>query len=163
MSDELNQDLKAAQKHEELLIFDAFDETTAWTIGQAIRVKAEALGASVAIDIRRGEDCLFFTAMPGTTPANADWARRKRNLVNLLQTSSYANGLLVRLGTINPEFMALPMRDYAWAGGCFPIRVAGTGVVGTITVSGLPQRDDHKIVVDVISSHLGIDLGDSAF
>jgi len=163
MDDALNNDIALARRHEELLVFPSFDETDAWTLGQSLRTAALELGASVAIDIRRGDDCLFFTAMHGTTPANADWARRKRNLVNLLQSSSYLNGLLARLGTVNPEYMALPARDFAWAGGCFPIRVAGTGVVGTITVSGLPQRDDHKLVVDAVSNYLGVDLGDSAF
>jgi uncharacterized protein (UPF0303 family) len=163
MDEDLNNDLVLARRHEELLVFPSFDESDAWQLGQSLRASAQQLGASVAIDIRRGDDCLFFTAMPGTTPANADWARRKRNLVNLLQSSSYVNGLLIRLGTVNPEFMALPTRDFAWAGGCFPIRVTGSGVVGTITVSGLPQREDHKLVVDTISDYLGVDLGDSAF
>jgi uncharacterized protein (UPF0303 family) len=49
--------------------------------------------------------------------------------------------------------------DYAWHGGCFPIRVEGQGVVATVTVSGLPQRDDHKLVTDVIADYLGVDLG----
>ena len=117
----------------------------------------------MVIDIRRGDDCLFFTAMQGTGPSNADWARRKRNLVNLLQQSSYAIGLMKDAGTDVIPLMALNPRDYTPHGGCFPIRVTGAGMVGTITVSGLPQRDDHKLVIDVLSEFLRVPLGDSAF
>ena len=41
--------------------------------------------------------------------------------------------------------------------GSFPIRLAGTGVIGAITVSGAPGRDDHGFVVTAIARHLGID------
>ncbi len=42
----------------------------------------------------------------------------------------------------------LPEEDYAAHGGCFPIIVEGTGIVGSVTVSGLPQREDHNLVVE---------------
>jgi uncharacterized protein (UPF0303 family) len=32
--------------------------------------------------------------------------------------------------------------------------IEGTGVVGTITVSGLPQEDDHKVVVQALKQYL---------
>jgi len=38
-------------------------------------------------------------------------------------------------------------RDYATHGGGFPIFLVGTGCIGAITVSGLPERDDHMLVV----------------
>ena len=40
--------------------------------------------------------------------------------------------------------------DFAEAGGAVPIRVAGVGVVAVATVSGLPQVEDHKLVVRAI-------------
>ncbi len=163
MSEEVTPDLSKAERHEQLLQFPAFDETTAWELGNDIRARAEAAGAAVVIDIRRGNECLFFTAMPGTTPSNADWARRKRNLVNLLHMSSYRIGLLAAEGFDAMQAMALDPRDHAPHGGCFPIRIAGTGVVGSVAVSGLPSRDDHKIAVDSIAALLGIDLADSRF
>ena len=94
--------------------------------------------------------------MPGTTPANADWARRKHNTVELLQRSSYAVGRsLAREGKTLEQKMGLPQRDYATNGGSFPIRVDGVGCVGTVTVSGLPEREDHKLVVAVLAEMCG--------
>ena len=37
--------------------------------------------------------------------------------------------------------------DYVLAGGGFPVTVKGAGVIGVIAVSGLPEREDHGIVV----------------
>ena len=57
---------------------------------------------------------------------------------------------------------ALPERDYAPHGGSFPILLQGTGCVGAVTVSGLPQRDDHRYVVEALASVLQIDLREIA-
>ncbi len=156
-------DAEKAEAHERLLQFPAFDEATAWDLGTRLRAAADARGVAVVIDIRRGHDCLFFTAMPGTAPDNADWARRKRNLVQLLNISSYRVGLQIAAGEDVLGLRGLDSRDHAPHGGCFPIRVRGTGLVGTVTVSGLPQREDHGLVVDVIAELLGVDLGDTRF
>jgi uncharacterized protein (UPF0303 family) len=77
--------------------------------------------------------------------------------------SSYAIGLRNELAhTTLQAKTGLDLRDYAAHGGCFPIFVEGTGCVGTITVSGLPQREDHSLVVAVLQEYLqltGEELG----
>jgi uncharacterized protein (UPF0303 family) len=52
------------------------------------------------------------------------------------------------------EAFLIPESDYAPHGGCFPVILKNTGMVGTITVSGLPQEEDHKLVVQVIREYL---------
>lgn len=155
----MKNDLEKVAQQEQVLVFESFDEATAWQLGKSLREMAELAGQSVTIDIRRGEDCLFFTAMNGTTPVNADWARRKRNLVNKFQRSSYALGLARADGEDVPADDA----DHAAHGGCFPIRVAGVGFIGTATVSGLPQREDHILVIEGLAKLLNVDLGENAF
>lgn len=152
-------DLEKIRQQEETLVFPSFDADTALRLGLALRAAALAHKVAVVIDIRRGDEILFCHAMPGTTPLNADWVRRKRNLVELLRRSSYAIGQEIRLsGEPLSGKLALPPRDYAAHGGCFPIRVANAGHIGTVTVSGLPQREDHKLVVAVLAEMLEKDI-----
>jgi uncharacterized protein (UPF0303 family) len=155
MTNDVQSQLESIAALELLLQFDSFDQTTAVALGQAILKTAQERSLPVIIDVRKGDDCLFFAALPGTTPANADWARRKRNLVNLEQ-SSYAIGLQGKAGNDVVAIMALDPRDYTAHGGCFPIRVRGTGMVGTVTVSGLPQKEDHSLVVETLGQILGL-------
>lgn len=162
MNDPRESDIAKVIRQEELLVFRSFDENDAWHLGQAMRAEASKYNQGVVVDIRRGENILFFTAMPGTNEENEDWARRKRNLVNLTHTSSYLIGLEIKFAGLTDRIKDLEEINYAWHGGCFPIRVEGQGVVATATVSGLPQRDDHKLVSDVIADYLGVDLGEFA-
>ncbi len=151
----IDQDLERLALQEERLRFPAFDASTAWTVGTRLRAAAEARGAAVAIDIQVNGHPLFFSAMPATTPDNVDWIRRKRNVVQHFHRSSYAVGLdLQKQQTTLAEKLGLPVRDYASHGGCFPIRLAGSGCIGTITVSGLPQRADHELIVAVLAELL---------
>ncbi len=159
MNNDVQHQLDAIANQESLLQFDSFDQATAVSLGQAVLNHAQERSLPIVIDIRKGDDCLFFAALPGTSPANADWARRKRNLVNLLEQSSYALGLQTKAGNDVVAMMALDPRDYTAHGGCFPIRARGTGMVGTVTVSGLPQREDHMLVVESIADFLGLKLG----
>jgi uncharacterized protein (UPF0303 family) len=115
----------------------------------------------VTIEIRRAKETLFFYAMPGTTPNNAEWARRKRNTVELLHRSSYFSGLAnQKEGSSIQLRTGVPLNDYAEHGGSFPVRVKGVGCVGTVTVSGVPQREDHGIVVEALADLCGVPLAD---
>jgi uncharacterized protein (UPF0303 family) len=162
MNEPLESDITKIEYQESKLVFEEFNEEMAWALGCAMRSAAENYSQGVVIDIRRGDEILFFSAMPGTTSENSNWARRKRNLVNLLGFSSYLVGLRVKFQDDSELIADLEESNYAWHGGCFPIKVASQGIVATATISGLPQRDDHKLVSEVIAKYLGIDLGENA-
>ena len=72
-----------------------------------------------------------------------------------------AEGTVVHFGDMHGlsfgERYNLPDADYATHGGCFPINVAGAGIVGCVTISGLPQRDDHNLVVETLCLVTGRD------
>jgi uncharacterized protein (UPF0303 family) len=153
----LDQDLAMIATQEARLQFAAFDAEAGWRLGSRLREAAAARGAVVTIDIWLGAQQLFFNAMPGTSPDNAEWARRKRNVVLRFHRSSYAIGLdLTRRQTSLRERYGLEERDHAAHGGCFPLKLRGTGCVGTIAVSGLPQREDHELIVAVLAVELGL-------
>jgi uncharacterized protein (UPF0303 family) len=121
------------------------------------------MSQAVAIDVSLIGQQLFFHAMPGTTPNNADWIRRKRNTVFRFFRSSFGMGLtMAQRQTTLAAAYGLPVADYADHGGGFPLFVAGTGCIGAVTVSGLPQRDDHSLVVSVLGRVLALDLADIA-
>ena len=61
-----------------------------------------------------------------------------------------------RNSTLQAKF-GLPDTEFAPHGGSFPIVVKGTGCIGAVTVSGLPQREDHNMVVEALVKVLGKD------
>jgi len=153
---DVDPDIARLDEQERQLCFGRFDLSSAWELGTRLRSAAQARGVAVAIEVRLLRETVFFCAMPGTTPENADWARRKRNTVELLERSSYVIGLsLKRDGTTLEGKMGLAPRDFASHGGSVPIRVDGVGCVGAATVSGLPQREDHELVVAVLAEMRG--------
>jgi uncharacterized protein (UPF0303 family) len=163
----IEEELAIIAAQEAQLQFAAFDAQAAWQLGTQLRAAAAARGAALTLDIWLGVQQLFLCAMPGTTPDNADWARRKRNVVLRFHRSSYAVGLdLARRQTSLRERYGLDERDYAAHGGCFPLLLRGSGCVGTIAVSGLPQREDHELIVTVLAAQLAVparELGLPAF
>src|SRR5690606_5849189 len=102
---------------------------------------------------------LFHAAMPGATPDNDQWIRRKSNVVLRFHQSSllYGQSLAEKGRVIGPDW-GLDLMDYAGHGGSSPIRVKKAGVVGAITVSGLPQLDDHRTIVEALDQFLKIEL-----
>jgi uncharacterized protein (UPF0303 family) len=153
----IDADIERIAAQECALVLTHFDAADAWRLGEALKRAAEVRGAALLIEIRVAHHTVFRYQMPGASPTNADWARRKRNTVELLHRSSYGVGLgLQREGSSLEAKMGLPTRDYASHGGGFPIVVKGVGCIGVVTVSGLPQREDHEMVVAALAELAGI-------
>jgi uncharacterized protein (UPF0303 family) len=153
------EDLARIAIQEQQLQFPNFDEGSAWRLGDRLRNMAQTRKLSVVIDIRRYDQPLFYAALEGTTPDNLNWVRRKSNLTLRFHRSSYAIGLALEEKNSNlMDHYALSEIDFACHGGCFPIRVSHAGVIGCVTVSGLPQRDDHELVVEALCAELGFDF-----
>ena len=79
-------------------------------------------------------------------------------MVARFHRSSYA--IKLELETKQSDLLqryGLPIADYAGHGGSFPLRVSGAGVIGSITVSGLPDRADHQLAVEALCAELGSD------
>ena len=155
-------DLAAIALQESKLHFLSFDYDSAWRLGQSLREIAVSRNQSLVIDIRRfgqPHQPLFYTALAGTTPDNPRWVQRKSNVVARFHRSSYAIGLaLEQANRTFSERYNLPDADYAAHGGSFPLHVTGTGIIGCVTVSGLPQREDHNLVIEALCLELKQDL-----
>lgn len=152
----LNEDLEQIAIQERELVLPQFDAKTAWELGVRLWIMASERGLAVTIDIRRFGQPLFYAALDGTTPDNVEWIRRKSNVVARFLRSSYAIGLKEKLKNETLlESQGLPVADYATHGGSFPLAVVGAGVIGSVTVSGLPQRKDHELVIEALCALLG--------
>lgn len=159
----LKEDIDRISQQEQALVFSEFTENTAFKLGTSLRRLAENGAWSLTIDIRDFSRPLFYAATPGTTPENVDWMRRKFNVVKHFHKSSYRVGLETRLKETTLEARSgLPVADYAAHGGGFPLRVAGAGVIGCVTISGLPQRQDHETVVEALCQMLDKDFANYA-
>jgi uncharacterized protein (UPF0303 family) len=152
------EDLAQIVLQEQQLQFPAFTEATAWSLGSRLRALAVERNLGIVIDIRRFGQPLFYTALAGTTPDHLEWIRRKSNVTARFLRSSYSVGLSLQQKNSNlTQEYGLAHSDYASHGGCFPIRVEAAGVIGSVTVSGLPQREDHELAVEALCAELGLD------
>lgn len=142
------------------LVFDQFDEAVAFSLGSRVRERAAREKLALVVDVRTWDRPLFYCAMPGTTADNPEWVRRKFNGVRRFHRSSYRMVLEQnREDRLFPPSRALDAADYVLAGGGFPLRIKGLGPIGAITISGLPERDDHQVAVDAVCEELGLDKG----
>ena len=152
----LSEDLERIAQQERELQLPRLDAQTAWALGSRLRALAAERELAVVIDVRRFGQPLFYAAMDSTTPDNVEWVRRKSNVVARFHHSSYIAGLKEKLKNQTlTETQGLPIADYATHGGSFPLAVTGAGVVGSVTVSGLPQRQDHELVIEALCAMLG--------
>lgn len=137
---------------EETLTLRQFTNQDALHAGQYVIDRALREKLSVAVELKRNGQRLFYAALDGTAPDQEEWIRRKSNVVLRHGHSS----LYMRLYNEAKQrayhtMYAVDPADYTDAGGSFPIRVTGVGVIGTITVSGLSQEADHQLAVDALA------------
>ena len=157
----VSEDLERVGLQERELVLPRLDAQVAWELGTRLRRLAIERGLAVVIDVRRFGQPLFYAALDGTTTDKVEWVRSKINVVARFHCSSYAAGLKLKAKNETlADQQGLPLADYATHGGSFPLAVAGAGVVGSVTVSGLPQRADHELVVEALCGLLGRDYAE---
>lgn len=140
-------DASTYDAEERALAFESFDENRAIELGLALVRLASEAGHPVVIDIRSLDRTLFHAALPGSGGINDNWARRKSNTALAFRKASLVVGLQNKAKGESLAVHGLDTSDYADHGGAVPIRVKGTGVVAVATVSGLPQVEDHNLVI----------------
>ena len=153
-------DLDLIAEQERLLRFTAFDPDTAWQLGNLLHAALKARNAGGTAEIELAGQLLFACTTPGAKPDQANWIRRKRNTVHRFERSSYGVGReLARDSQTLESAHGLSETDHAAHGGGFPLWLSIDGApvcAGTIIVSGLPQREDHNLVVAALAQHLGL-------
>lgn len=147
--------LKLLLDQERRLQFTSFDNETAIAIGMAIVARGRRGKLPITVDVTRAQQQLFHMALPGTAADNDYWIRGKNRVVYRFGHSSFYIGTTCRVAdTTMEEKYLVDSHEYRAHGGAFPVFVKRVGLVGTITVSGLPQEEDHRMVVEAIEKHL---------
>src|SRR6185312_954727 len=140
---------------EQDLRFGSFTNDDAWDLGCALVAAARERGAPVVVDVTRNGHQLFRAALTGSSPDNDSWIARKERVVHRFGHSSlYVREASIERGTTFEEEFALGPAQYAAHGGAVPVVVRSVGPVGVVAVSGLPQVEDHRLVVAAIRAHL---------
>jgi uncharacterized protein (UPF0303 family) len=140
---------------EDELQFTGFTNEDAWHLGSALVEVGVRQVAPIAVDISRNGHQLFHAALHGTTPDNDSWIQRKIRVVNRFGHSSlYVRQASIERGTTFEAEFGLDPEQYAAHGGGFPILVRSVGPIGVVVVSGLPQLEDHRVVVAAIRARL---------
>lgn len=145
---------------ERRLVFPSFDNETAIALGLMLVEAGRERALPITVDVTRVGQQLFHAALPGTAPDNDQWVIRKTRVVLRFGHSSFYMGRssLAKGVPFHERFLVDPL-EYAPHGGSFPITVEGTGIVGTVTVSGLPQEEDHRLVVEILTRFLAERFG----
>ncbi|MGG6309378.1 heme-degrading domain-containing protein [Paenibacillus macerans] len=148
--------LEELLKDEQELQFTEFTNKTAVQIGMSIVEKAIEQDSPMVILIQKNGQELFYSKLDGATMDNDLWVARKNNVVDHFSHSSYYMNTLFRSTQTTIESYFLERKDFGVEPGAFPIIVRNVGIVGTITVSGVPgEGEDHFIITSALREYFG--------
>jgi len=149
---ELVAELEAQQDE---IRFSSFGLVEARELGMLIIDLGLERSLSITVDVTIGDQQVFHVALPGTDPDNDYWIARKVRSVRRFGDSSFLLGRRHAVaGTDFNEETGLSFDEYVAHGGGFPIVLTTGELVGTATVSGLPQELDHALVVEALRAFL---------
>ncbi|CAB4893140.1 MAG: hypothetical protein F2808_02685 [Actinobacteria bacterium] len=129
----------------------AMDHDAALALGEDLIQRSRDKGWSMAVSVKIGDHEVFHVALPGATPINDNWLRRKRNLVEHTGEPSFLVGQRLAAQGKTLDDLELSEVDFAPHGGGYPLIVDGV-MVGSVIVSGVPQQDDHALVVEALTA-----------
>jgi len=135
-------------QQEKDLNLSSFTNEDAIRLGQELLKLALDQNAPVIVQVRIGEQIIFHSALTGSSSENDWWINRKYRVVEKFKHSSmYVRVSFEEKNQSFEEDSGLDNELYAAHGGGFPISVTDIGIVGVALVSGLPQVEDHKMII----------------
>ena len=136
---------------EQELTFSSFSRADALRLGLLINEASQGYPAPVATEIVINGVVVYRHFQDGDRPDSELWLERKRNAVELMQMGSLCFGCMLSESGESLEDRKPHADDFAPGGGGMPIVLAGTGMIGSVCVSGEPNHlDDQEIVVKAL-------------
>lgn len=135
-------------------VLDRLSNDDAIDIGLLAVKHAREQRLAIALEVHRAGRVVFRAALPGSTPDNDRWLTAKARVVESFHHSTLFER--VRHEESNIDFYAatgLSPETFAAHGGGVPLAIKGTGVIGALIVSGLPQVEDHNFAMDVLTRY----------
>lgn len=147
----LNKSIEEEEKYQ----FTSFAQTDAKILGELLFQKSLKYNKPAAIEIRFNHLIVYRFFPDGTNKNNELWLQAKANTVDMLGISTLH--LYVELERSGESLREHRMKeeDYARFGGGFPLKLKGSGVVGSICVSGLMHTEDHQVIIEALDEYFG--------
>ncbi|VBB10883.1 heme-degrading domain-containing protein [Burkholderia stabilis] len=132
-----------------------FNADVARRLGEIAVNIASRRALPIAVGIVGEAAPLFYCALDGSGAHDNDAIRRRQNTVLRFGVSSLEVGARFRRAGWSLESQGLSGADYALDGGGVPLRIAGIGIVGAMTIAGLDSERNHALVVESLRWHVG--------
>ena len=146
---------KQLLQEEQVLILPSLTNTDAIEIGQIATALGTDRNLPIAVEVRIGDWIVYHASLTGSTPENDWWIGRKARVVNLKKHSTIFERVLAEENGIDwHKENNLMDETHAIHGGGLPLITKDGGYQGVLTVSGLPQVDDHLLGVEVLTEFL---------
>ena len=130
---------------------DSFNNQLGMEMGLAIIDLAKKKNKNIAVQVERLNHIIFLYVDENLPADKHDWLKRKANVSKRFEQSSLSvkNDLVNGNMTLKETF-ALDDKGYLAKGGSIPVFVKNAGMIAIITVSGLHDEEDHKIIIDAL-------------
>ena len=131
---------------------DSFSNRMALEMGLAIIDLAKSRNQHIAVEICRLNQTVFIYVDDNLPVDKHNWLRRKANVAKQFEESSLSVKNDLKEGGMSIEnTFGLDDKDFLAKGGSVPVFVKNAGLIATITVSGLHDEEDHKIIIDALN------------
>jgi uncharacterized protein (UPF0303 family) len=134
-------------EHETSTRLPVLDESVAIELGQILLEKAAADGMEVAMEVHLRGRLVFRAALPGSDSENDRYLAGKLHAVNETGHASLHGSKVYRDGLAASGATDTRVPESGPFGGGFPLRTLDGEVAGVALVSGLPEEDDHAMIV----------------
>lgn len=131
---------------------DHFSNRIAFDIGLKIVELAKSRNQHIAVEVSRLNHTVFLFVDDNLPADKHNWLRRKANVAKRFEESSLCVKNDLKEGQMSLEkTFGLDERDFIAKGGSIPIFIKNAGMIGTITVSGLRDEEDHNIIIESLN------------